>query len=121
MLVPPLLLQPFVENAIWHGLMNKENGTGNLGISLQPKDAILECIITDNGVGRKAAKELSSPAPKHRSMGLQITKDRISLLDKEQGEHSIEIEDLYDNDGNARGTKATLRITYKVTVEKVFL
>jgi LytS/YehU family sensor histidine kinase len=83
MLVPPLLLQPFVENAIWHGLMNKENGTGNLGISLQLKDAILECIITDNGVGRKAAKELSSSSsPKHRSMGLQITKDRISLLDK---------------------------------------
>jgi sensor histidine kinase YesM len=110
-----------VENAIWHGLMNKENGAGNLDISLQQKDTILECFITDNGVGRKAAMELSSrSSPKHRSMGLQITKDRISLLDNEQEEHSIEIEDLYDNDGNASGTKVTLRITYKVTVEKVF-
>ncbi|MEP7230338.1 MAG: histidine kinase [Ginsengibacter sp.] len=127
-LVPPLLLQPFVENAIWHGLMNlpdqqtgKEYGEGNLDIFLQQKDEILECIIVDNGVGRKAASELSkSSTSKYKSMGLQITKERIALLDNEQGENSIAIEDLYDDNGNAEGTKIILRIKYKVTVEKVF-
>lgn len=122
LLVPPLLLQPFVENAIWHGLMNKEYGEGNLDILLQQKDEILECTITDNGVGRKAALELSSKSTaKYKSMGLQITKERIALLDNEQGEHSIEIKDLFDNNGNASGTKVLLRIKYKITIEKVFL
>ncbi|MEP7230336.1 MAG: histidine kinase [Ginsengibacter sp.] len=121
-LVPPLLFQPFVENSIWHGLMNKESGEGNLDILLQQKDEILECIIVDNGVGRKAASELSkSSTSKYKSMGLQITKERIALLDNEQGENSIAIEDLYDDNGNSEGTKIILRIKYKVTAEKVFL
>jgi LytS/YehU family sensor histidine kinase len=113
-LVPSLLLQPFVENAIWHGLMYKE-GAGNLDIHVLPKDEILECIITDNGVGRKAASEFENrSAAKYKSMGLQITKERIALLDKE-GEQSIEIEDLYESNGNANGTKVTLRIKFKST------
>jgi tetratricopeptide (TPR) repeat protein len=110
LLVPPLLLQPFVENAIWHGLMLKK-GTGKLDIRLQLKEEALECTITDNGIGRKAASDLNNKtATKYKSMGLQITQERIALLDKEQGENSIAIEDLYDDTGNASGTKVTLRI-----------
>lgn len=115
-LVPPLLLQPFVENAIWHGLMHKE-GAGNLDICLQLKNEILECIIKDDGVGRKTTLELSSKsATKHKSLGLQITKDRMALL-----EDSVQILDLYDDKGSAAGTKVTLKIKYKTTVEKIFL
>jgi tetratricopeptide (TPR) repeat protein len=121
MLIPPLLLQPFVENAIWHGLMNREDGAGDLNILLQQKNELLECTIADNGVGRKAALELSSKSAKHKSMALQITKERIALLHVEQKEDSIEIEDLYDDNGNATGTKVMLRIKYKIAAEKVFL
>ncbi|HEX5152708.1 MAG TPA: histidine kinase [Parafilimonas sp.] len=121
-LVPPLLIQPFAENAIWHGLMQKESGEGNLAILLQQKNEILECTITDNGVGRKVALELSRNATsKNKSLGLQITKERIALLDNEQGEHFIEIEDLYDDNGNAMGTKVIIRIKYKIAIEKLYL
>jgi tetratricopeptide (TPR) repeat protein len=129
LLVPPMLLQPFIENAIWHGLMHlphrqagKECNQGHLEIFVQQKDEIIEYTITDNGIGRKAAFELSSKSTaKYKSLGLQITTERIALLDKERGEHFIEIKDLYDGNGNANGTKVLLRIKYNVPAEKVFL
>jgi len=121
-LIPPLLVQPFVENAIWHGLSYKEDDGGNLDINLQQKHEILECTITDNGIGRKAASEFSGKsAVQHKSIALQITKERIALLGNEEGERSIIIEDLYDNNGIASGTKVILRIRYKTTVEKLYL
>ena len=57
--VPPLLLQPFAENAIWHGLMHKE-GQGNLTIELNVDEKILTCVITDNGIGRNKAAQIKS-------------------------------------------------------------
>jgi hypothetical protein len=122
LLVPPMLLQPFIENAIWHGLIHKdiERGQGYLDILVQQRDEIIEYTIADNGMGRKATLALNNKsAGKYKSMGLQITKERIALLDNQQGIQSIEIEDLYDNNGNASGTKVLLRIKYNVPVEKV--
>ena len=120
-LIPPLLIQPFVENAIWNGLSYKEDQRGNLDVNLQKEQEILECTITDNGVGRKAALAFSNKSvAQHQSIALQITKERIALLDDEEGEHSLVIEDLYDTAGIARGTKVTLRIRYKTTVEKLY-
>jgi sensor histidine kinase YesM len=58
--VPPMLLQPFVENAIWHGLMNKE-GEGHVWINISQENSTLLCTITDDGIGRKKAAELSRP------------------------------------------------------------
>lgn len=109
--IPPLLLQPFVENAIWHGLMHKEE-RGTLTISLRLEEDTLTCIIRDNGVGRKRAAFLKSKsAEKHKSMGLQITAERMALLTGtgEPG-HYFKIEDLYDSEGNAVGTKVVLTI-----------
>jgi len=118
--VPPLLLQPFCENAIWHGLMNKE-GKGRLDMELSIENNILNCIITDNGVGREKAEEMNSKtAEKEKSMGLKITTERLALLNKEKGIHtSYDIEDLKDENGNATGTKVILRISFKESIEKL--
>jgi hypothetical protein len=75
--VPPLIIQPYTENAIWHGLMHKEE-KGNLEIELFQQGDFLCCKITDDGVGRKKATEIKSKsAATHKSMGMQITASRI--------------------------------------------
>jgi LytS/YehU family sensor histidine kinase len=87
--VPPLLLQPFVENAIWHGLMHKD-GQGHLEIELSIDKKILTCNIIDNGVGRsKAAEYKSKSVEKVKSMGLQITTQRLALLNKDHKEQTF--------------------------------
>jgi tetratricopeptide (TPR) repeat protein len=125
--IPPLLLQPFCENAIWHGLMHKE-GQGRLDIELSmsqgtpsEEDKILICTITDNGVGREKAEEMNSKtAEKEKSMGLKITTERLALLNKEKGLQTFyEIEDLKDEKGDANGTKVILKISFKELIEKV--
>ena len=117
--IPPLLLQPFCENAIWHGLMHKES-RGKLDIELSMQDKILNCIITDNGVGREKAEEMKSKnAEKEKSMGLRITTERLALLNREKGLHTFyEIEDLKDENVNATGTKVILKISFKESVEE---
>ena len=117
--IPPLLLQPFCENAIWHGLMNKE-GHGRLDIELSMEDNILNCVIRDNGVGREKAEELKSKtAEKEKSMGLKITTERLALLNREKGLNTFyEIEDLKDENEISSGTKVTLKISFKQSVEE---
>ncbi|MBS1661534.1 MAG: histidine kinase, partial [Bacteroidetes bacterium] len=118
--IPPLLLQPFVENAIWHGLMHKEE-RGFLSIRMHTEGDTLICTIRDNGIGRKRAALLKSKsAEKHKSMGLQITAERMALLTGtgEPG-HFFRIEDLYDEDGAAAGTKVVLTIKVNNTAGEV--
>ncbi len=118
--VPPLLLQPFAENAIWHGLMHKE-GQGNLTIELYKDEKILTCIITDNGIGRsKAAQIKSKSAEKQKSMGLKITKDRLAYLNRDNYEETFfKIEDVTDADGKPAGTKVILKMNYRDLTEIV--
>jgi len=118
--IPPLLLQPFCENAIWHGLMNKES-QGLLNIELSMQQNILHCTITDNGIGRQKAEEIKSKsAEKKKSMGLKITRERLALLNREKGVNTFyEIEDLLDENGNAAGTRVNLKISYKESVEEL--
>jgi len=110
--VPPLIIQPYVENAIWHGLLHKET-QGCLCISLSmPEENILQCIIEDDGVGRQKAKELKSKtATTRKSLGLKLTENRLTLLNKyAELNASIDIIDLKQNDGEAIGTKVILKI-----------
>ena len=118
--IPPLLLQPFCENAIWHGLMHKE-GPGTLDIAMNIQDKVLNCTITDNGVGREKAAELRSrSAEKEKSLGLKITKERLALFNKNNGSETFyEIEDLYDKNKQAAGTKVKLQIVYRDMVEEL--
>lgn len=109
--IPPMLFQPFIENAIWHGLMHK-NGPGRLEILLSAHEDILTCVITDNGVGRVMAAAVSSKsAQKQKSMGIDITEQRLSLLNGSEGNgHSFAIEDLYNEKGSPAGTRVTIHI-----------
>jgi LytS/YehU family sensor histidine kinase len=117
--IPPLLLQPFCENAIWHGLMHK-NGPGRLDIELGMNENILNCIITDNGVGREKAAEMKSKtAEKEKSMGLKITTERLALFNREKAVQTFyEIEDIKDGYGNAAGTKVVIKISFKEPVKE---
>jgi ligand-binding sensor domain-containing protein len=109
--VPPLILQPYVENAIWHGLMHKEE-KGQLDIEVSEEDDHLYFKITDNGIGReKAAALASKSATKHKSMGLRITAHRIAIIQKSQTlESPVTINDLVNADGTAAGTEVTIKM-----------
>ncbi len=109
--VPPLILQPFVENAIWHGLMHKEE-KGQLDINVSGEDNYLYFKITDNGIGRKKAEALSSKsATKHKSMGLRITTNRIAILNNSHSTMSpVTFNDLVHPDGSAAGTEVTIKM-----------
>jgi LytS/YehU family sensor histidine kinase len=109
--VPPLILQPYVENAIWHGLMHKEE-KGQLDINVSEEDDHVYFKITDNGIGRKRASELSSKsATKHKSMGLKITAHRIAMMQNSNGlESPVKINDLVNPDGTAAGTEVIIKM-----------
>jgi LytS/YehU family sensor histidine kinase len=120
--IPPLLLQPIAENAVWHGLMNKD-GNRELVIDLHVEDNMLHCKITDNGVGRKkAALMKSKSAEKNKSMGLEVTKNRLALLSQSlDSPYFFEITDLEDEKGNATGTSVSFKITVKETIPENIL
>jgi sensor histidine kinase YesM len=109
--VPPLIIQPYVENAIWHGLMHKEE-KGQLNIEVNEKDGQLLLKITDNGIGRNQAATFGSKsATKHKSMGMQITGERIAKLHRLGAkEPSVTIYDLLLMDGSAGGTEVKIKI-----------
>jgi ligand-binding sensor domain-containing protein/putative methionine-R-sulfoxide reductase with GAF domain/anti-sigma regulatory factor (Ser/Thr protein kinase) len=100
--IPTLLIQPFVENAIWHGLMHKENDR-KLTVTFTEKGDFLQCIIEDNGVGRKKAsviKSLTGSDKKHTSKGIAVSEERLKTIKNSSGLHgSIEIVDLNDDGG----------------------
>lgn len=104
--IPPLLLQPFVENAIWHGLLPKTSGNPKLNINIIRKEDFLFFEIEDNGVGRKKAATLPKQE-NEKSMGIDITKRRIQLLHEE---NDIEIIDLVDHQQKALGTKVVIKL-----------
>ena len=109
--VPPLIIQPYVENAIWHGLMHKEE-KGQLDIEVSQENDYLFFKITDDGIGRKRAAELASKsATKHKSMGLRITADRIAMIQSSNGiESPVTINDLVNTDGTAAGTEVIIKM-----------
>jgi tetratricopeptide (TPR) repeat protein len=109
--VPPLIVQPYVENAIWHGLMHLE-GNGQLDIEFSQEDELLFIKVTDDGVGRQQSVLFSShSATLHKPMGLRITAERIQLLENTyHKKSSVKITDLVHPDGTAAGTEVTLKI-----------
>jgi PAS domain S-box-containing protein len=108
--IPSLLIQPYVENAILHGLYNKKQ-QGTLIIRIKELDESIIFEIEDNGIGRAAAIDLRKQNfPAHKSMGIRLTEERLKLINQEH--HSaFAIEDLVDGEGQACGTKVTIRIT----------
>lgn len=109
--IPPLIIQPYAENAIWHGLMNKES-RGSLDIKLWQEGDMLCIQVTDDGIGRAAASSLrTKPDALHEPVGLQITADRIARVSKDGSlKPSIQITDLVLPDGSAGGTNVLIQI-----------
>lgn len=105
--VPPLIIQPFVENAILHGLKNKEGNYGLLQVTIKKADRTIQYSIADNGIGREAAGKI--PQSKESSYGMTISFDRIKLFNKEKTP-SVTITDLYDKSGIVNGTLVTVKL-----------
>ncbi len=105
--IPPMLLQPYVENAVWHGLRyKKEKGLLQINIE-QPSNDTLKITITDNGIGRKKSKELKSKNQlKQKSKGMQNIKQRVAILNEMYRDKvDVSISDLQDDE---TGTKVVL-------------
>ena len=113
--IPPLIIQPFVENAIWHGLQHKKsNGHIDIKFSM-PDSEKLKIEITDNGIGRDKAKALKSKSGSDKkSYGIQITKERLKSVNPD---NEIIITDLYDEKGTPEGTKVILLINMSEKVK----
>jgi LytS/YehU family sensor histidine kinase len=104
--VPPLIVQPYVENAILHGLRNRQDNSGKLFISIRKKDELIQYTIIDNGPGRNGTMSIHQKEKK--SYGMQMSSDRIKLFNKQE-EASVQITDLTEN-GIASGTKVEVSI-----------
>ena len=110
--LPSMLLQPFVENAINHGLFHKD-GEGLLSINLKKEeDGVLKCIIQDNGIGREKAGEIKKQSKRnYKSRATQITEERLNALRKfEDFDIQFEIKDLFDQHQEALGTRVIITI-----------
>lgn len=110
--IPTMLIQPYVENAITHGLMHKENGKGYLKVDLRLKIGQILCTIEDNGVGRAKANEIKQQKNIiHQSMGTTITESRLKLVNELYGNSMrVVYTDLTDEYGNASGTRVQINI-----------
>jgi hypothetical protein len=104
--IAPMIIQPFVENAIWHGLQPKGQN-GKLDIEFKKENRFIRCTITDNGVGRKKMPDDRGMVEKTKSYGIQLTKDRLELLSKKDFKASVNIIDLIEQ-GHPVGTKVEL-------------
>jgi LytS/YehU family sensor histidine kinase len=108
--VPPLLIQPFVENAIHHGLLNKTESDRKLVIDVFATQNYIHYTIQDNGVGRvKAAAYKQLNKPSYESMGMQIATDRINLF-SQNNNGFIKVTDLYDEQHQPAGTRVEVEL-----------
>lgn len=107
--IPPMLIQPYIENAIWHGLRYKEE-KGYLNISIaQPNQSLLVITITDNGIGRKKSAELKTQHQrKQKSKGMGNIKKRIGILN-EMYRNKVEVS-IADLTADETGTKVVVRL-----------
>lgn len=112
--IPPMLMQPYIENAILHGL-NPKIEKGHLKIDIFTKDNYIVCRISDNGIGRENAGEIkrTQPGQQHKSLGMKITSERVKILnDINKSDLSVTITDLKDEKGNPCGTMVELFIPH---------
>ena len=112
--IPPMIIQPYIENAIIHGLINKPT-KGKLDIDFKLNKTSVICIVQDNGVGRQKSLEIDKESGiKRKSRGMLITKARLEILNRQTDDQfSVLIDDLVDSKGGAKGTRVTLNINYK--------
>jgi tetratricopeptide (TPR) repeat protein len=113
-LIPAMLIQPYIENAIWHGLLHKEEA-GHVSVRFSDGgNSMLRVVVEDDGIGREQAALLKSRnALKEKSHGMRITGDRLRLVNERQGtEASLLVIDIKSPSGEASGTRIVLNIPY---------
>ncbi len=111
--VPPMLIQPFVENAIIHGIMHKKS-KGCIKVHISEYENVLKCVVEDNGIGRTAAYSLKKEhGKKHKSVGMQLTRDRLESLNRQtQPSMSYTIDDVINEKFEVVGTKVEIYIPF---------
>ncbi|MFM9989561.1 histidine kinase [Flavobacterium sp.] len=110
--IPPMMLQPFVENSVKHGLLHKK-GEKKLTINfyLSENDEFLIAQITDNGIGRKESEKINKKNnSKHESFSIQSINQRLKMLNNNQIENLVVYEDLFDENGASVGTNVKIKI-----------
>ena len=113
--VPALIIQPFIENAIWHGIVPKGEG-GHVELSVMQKENSVEIVIDDNGIGREASRQNKSVSGlTHNSKGVNLTQSRLELDNLlRQRKAKLEMIDKKDENGVAAGTKIIITISEEV-------
>jgi ligand-binding sensor domain-containing protein len=112
--IPPMLMQPYIENAILHGLNPKET-KGHLKIDIFIKNNYIVCRITDDGIGRVKSGEIkrTTPGNLHKSLGMKITSERVRILnDINKSDLSVSVTDMQDANGNSNGTMVEIYIPH---------
>ena len=111
--IPPMITQPYIENAILHGVTHLTE-RGEIKIAYAKTGDHIECTISDNGIGRDASSIIRQRAkPGHTSVAMELTRDRLELMKQAlKGEYKIEIHDLKDTEGKACGTEVKLWIPF---------
>lgn len=109
--VPALIIQPFIENAIWHGIVPKGEA-GHVELSVTQKDGVVEITVDDNGIGRETSQQNKSASGlQHKSKGITLTKSRLELDNLlRQRQAKLEIIDKKDEQGLATGTKIIITL-----------
>lgn len=110
--IPPMLMQPYIENAILHGL-NPKAEKGHLKIDIFTKNNYIVCRITDDGIGRAKSGEIkrTQPGQQHKSLGMKITSDRLKILNSiNKSSLSVSISDIKSENGTVSGTMVELFI-----------
>jgi len=106
--IPPMLIQPFVENAIFHGISHIRD-RGKIDITFSVQEELLHCQIEDNGIGLKKAKAIATEKRKgHQSVAIEVTQKRLASLNDQNAYTHFFIQDKSDQDSNDRGTVVRL-------------
>jgi ligand-binding sensor domain-containing protein/two-component sensor histidine kinase len=119
--IPTMILQPYIENSIRHGIRLKQDGIGQIEIKFKKSNGDFICIIQDNGIGRKKAEEYKSQMHvEYQSKGMSLTAERINILNRQlTNPISIEITDLTDNHNQPSGTRITIRFPGAINFKPV--
>ena len=117
--IPPMILQPYLENAIRHGIGLRPDKSGRISVRMSYGEGALICVVEDNGIGRKqAAKFKSVNAINYQSFGMRLVERRLAMLNQDgKGGVVITIDDLEDGSGRALGTRITLQFPLSIVLE----
>ncbi|WP_229311790.1 sensor histidine kinase [Larkinella rosea] len=109
--IPPMIIQPYIENAILHGIAHKKS-RGFIQVCIKPVGEQLECMVDDDGVGRQKSAALKrSSATSHQSVGLKVTEERLQLIQQRSGkEAGVAMIDKVDDDQEPAGTRVVIRL-----------